>query len=80
MSFIRTSPVTSLMPCVIRLSGCGGVPPYVFLETGGNVVLDWGLWSREERDHYRTEAQALGAQVVLCVLDPPIGRTAAPAV
>ncbi|MFJ1614784.1 AAA family ATPase [Streptomyces sp. NPDC088251] len=41
------------------------------LETGGNVVLDWGLWSREERDHYRTEAQALGAQVVLCVLDPP---------
>ncbi|MFF3787530.1 AAA family ATPase [Streptomyces sp. NPDC001933] len=41
------------------------------LETGGNVVLDWGLWSREERDHYRTEAQALGARVVLYLLDPP---------
>jgi len=41
------------------------------LETGGNVVLDWGLWSREERDVYRSEAQALGARVVLCLLDPP---------
>ncbi|MFE1774229.1 AAA family ATPase [Streptomyces sp. NPDC059008] len=44
------------------------------LQTGGNVVLDWGLWTREERDRYRTEAQALGAQVVLCVLDPSLGE------
>jgi hypothetical protein len=42
------------------------------LETGGNVVLDWGLWSREERDHYRTQAQAIRARVVLCWLDPPV--------
>jgi len=34
-------------------------------------VLDWGLWSREERDRYRGEAQALGVRVALCVLDPP---------
>jgi predicted kinase len=41
------------------------------LELGCNVVLDWGLWAREERDRYRSQARALGARVVLCVLDPP---------
>lgn len=40
------------------------------LALGVNVVLDWGLWTREERDRYRTEAQERGARVVLCVLDP----------
>jgi len=40
------------------------------LDLGVNVVLDWGLWTREERDHYRTEAQDRGMRVVLCVLDP----------
>lgn len=39
------------------------------LRLGMNVVLDWGLWTREERDPYRTEAQGLGIRVVLCVLD-----------
>jgi predicted kinase len=39
------------------------------LELGCNVVLDWGLWSREERDHYRLQARALGARVVLCLAD-----------
>ncbi|MFJ2029558.1 AAA family ATPase [Streptosporangium sp. NPDC087985] len=41
------------------------------LRLGCNVVIDWGLWSREERDHYRLQARELGARVVLCVLDPP---------
>lgn len=44
------------------------------LERGCNVVLDWGFWSREERDRYRQEARALGARVVLCVLDPPFAE------
>jgi len=39
------------------------------LALGMNVVLDWGLWARKERDRYRTEAQELGVRVVLCVLD-----------
>jgi predicted kinase len=39
------------------------------LELGCSVVLDWGLWSRQERDHYRLEARALGARVVLCLVD-----------
>ena len=37
------------------------------LGLGMNVVLDWGLWTRAERDRYRTEAQELGVRVVLCV-------------
>jgi predicted kinase len=41
------------------------------LEIGCNVVLDFGLWGRGERDRFRTEAKALGARVVLCVLNPP---------
>ena len=40
------------------------------LQLGCNVVLDWGLWAREERDRYRLEAQAIGARVVLCLLEP----------
>lgn len=41
------------------------------LELGCNVVLDYGLWGRDERDRFRSEAQARGAQVVLYFLDPP---------
>ena len=42
------------------------------LEVGINVVLDWGLWGRDERERYREEARARRARVGLCVLDPPI--------
>jgi predicted kinase len=42
------------------------------LELGCNVVLDWGLWGKEERDLYRTGAREVGARVVLCLLDPPV--------
>jgi predicted kinase len=42
------------------------------LELGIDAVIDWGIWSREERDMYREAARAAGVRVVLCVLDPPI--------
>jgi predicted kinase len=42
------------------------------LELGCDVVLDWGVWAREERDLCRTGAREVGARVVLCLLDPPI--------
>jgi predicted kinase len=42
------------------------------LELGCNVVVDWGVWSKEERDLRREIARELGARVVLCLLDPPI--------
>ena len=31
------------------------------LELGNDVILDYGLWAREERDSYRRRAKALGA-------------------
>ncbi|HEV2251259.1 MAG TPA: ATP-binding protein [Candidatus Limnocylindria bacterium] len=50
------------------------------LQIGANVVLDYGLWGQSERDRFRSEAQAIGARVVLCLLDPTrdelIGRVA----
>ncbi len=32
------------------------------LGEGADVVLDWGFWSRAERDDYRLRARALGAR------------------
>lgn len=42
------------------------------LTLGCNVVVDWGVWSREERDFYRGRARETGARVVLCLLEPPL--------
>jgi len=41
------------------------------LELGVDVVLDYGCWSEEERDLFRTRAQKLGAETEIVVLDPP---------
>ncbi len=35
------------------------------LGIGTNVVIEWGLWSREQRDALRSEARELGASVEL---------------
>ena len=42
------------------------------LELGCSVVVDWGVWAREERDLCRTEARRIGARAVLCLLDPSV--------
>ncbi len=39
------------------------------LTLGVDVVLEWGFWSRAEREHYRAEAEALGATVELRYLN-----------
>jgi predicted kinase len=41
------------------------------LAIGCNVVVDWGVWSKAERDICHAEARATGAKVVLCLLAPP---------
>jgi predicted kinase len=41
------------------------------LQLGMNVVLDYGLWARVERDEYRAKAEALGARVDFRFLDVP---------
>jgi predicted kinase len=39
------------------------------LGLGVDVILDWGFWSREERQEYRRRAEALGARVELYHLE-----------
>ena len=39
---------------------------------GISVILDWGLWARVERNHYRDRAQALGTVVETVFLDVPV--------
>lgn len=41
------------------------------LELGTNVILDYGLWAREEREDYRTRAKKLGARSEIHFLDVP---------
>jgi predicted kinase len=41
------------------------------LALGVDVVIDWGVWSRRERDDYRARAKTLGANTVVCFLDAP---------
>lgn len=42
------------------------------LRAGGNVVIEWGVWAREERDALRDAARAIGAAVELRYLSAPI--------
>jgi len=39
---------------------------------GMSVILDWGVWMRTERDHYRQRASDLGANVQIVLVDAPI--------
>jgi len=41
------------------------------LARGLDVVLDWGVWSRSERDDLRSRARAIGARCVVCYEDVP---------
>ena len=41
------------------------------LELGTNVILDYGLWAREEREDYRLRAKHLGAGSETHFLDVP---------
>ncbi len=42
------------------------------LKIGQNVILDFGLWSKEERDQFKKEGKALGATVKIIFCDLPI--------
>ena len=42
------------------------------LGRGISVILDWGVWAREERDLIRQRADAVGAGVELIFLDVPL--------
>ncbi|MGH6956788.1 MAG: AAA family ATPase [Caulobacteraceae bacterium] len=59
-------------PCRRRVEPLQWATALRALELGCSVVLDWGVWAREERDFYRSRACEAGARVVLCLLDPPV--------
>ena len=42
------------------------------LARGISVILDWGVWSREERDQIRERGRELGATVETIFLDVPL--------
>lgn len=42
------------------------------LRAGGNVVIEWGVWAREEREALRDAARAIGAGVELRYVSAPI--------
>ena len=42
------------------------------LTLGLNVVMDFGFWSREERDRFRQGAASVGARFELRFLDAPL--------
>lgn len=42
------------------------------LTNGTSIILDWGVWARTERDHYRKRARDLGAVVRTVFVDAPI--------
>lgn len=42
------------------------------LRSGTNVVIEWGVWSRAERDALRAAARAVGAVVELRGLEAPV--------
>jgi predicted kinase len=44
------------------------------LELGVNVVLDFGVWARSEREDFRARAAGVGARSELHFLDVPIGE------
>ena len=41
------------------------------LERGLDVILDFGLWAKEERDDFRSRAASLGANTKIYFLDVP---------
>ena len=44
------------------------------LRLGATVLIEWGTWSRSERDALRSEARELGSSVELCYLDVPLAE------
>jgi len=42
------------------------------LRVGVTVIVEWGTWSRDERDALRVAARELGASVELVYLDVPV--------
>jgi predicted kinase len=67
-----STPEAETGPCRSRVERLQWAIALRALALGCNVVVDWGIWAKEERDLCRTGAREVGARVVLCFLDLPI--------
>jgi len=66
-----STPEAETGPCRARVEALQWQIALRAVGLGCNVVVDWGVWSRAERDTCRGEGRAAGAKVVLCFLDVP---------
>lgn len=66
-----STPEAELGPCRGRVEQLQWQIALQVLRLDCSVVVDWGVWSRAERDACREEARAVGARVVLLFLDVP---------
>ena len=66
-----STPEAETGPCRGRVEGLQWQIALQAIRLQCNVVVDWGVWSRAERDACRDEARAYGARVVLCFRDVP---------
>jgi predicted kinase len=64
-----STPEAETGPCRSRVEGLQWQIALRAISLQCNVVVDWGVWSRAERDTCRDEARAAGGEVVLCFLD-----------
>jgi predicted kinase len=66
-----STPEAELGPCRGRVKQLQWQIALQVLRLDCSVVVDWGVWSRAERDACQAEARAAGARVVLCFLEVP---------
>lgn len=66
-----STPEAELGPCRGRVEQLQWQIALQVLRLNCSVVVDWGVWSRAERDACREAARTAGARVVLCFLDVP---------
>jgi predicted kinase len=55
-----------------RIEDLQGAVAEELLRIGTSVIIEWGLWTRAERDTLRTLARGAGAQAELRYLDEPM--------
>ncbi len=67
-----STPEAETGPCRGRVESLQWQVALRAIELRCNVVVDWGVWSRAERDACREAARAAGARVVLCFRDVPL--------
>lgn len=66
-----STPEAETGPCRARVESLQWEIAMRAIRLNCNVVVDWGVWSRAERDTCREEARAAGAKVVICFLNVP---------